>query len=65
MKAIVTKKYTTSIKSFSSFFFLQNKATKKFDDVVGFYVQRTTGLLNEGPYGVVASFLVLACTWLT
>ena len=63
MKAFVTKKkYTTSIKSFSSIFSSKIKLRKDLTESGGLLCPKINGLakLSKGAYGVVTSLLVLA-----
>ena len=59
---IVTKKITTSIKSFSSIFSSKIRVRKGLTKSGGFLCSKNNGLakLSNGPYGVVMSLLVLA-----
>ena len=62
MKAVVTKNYTTSIKSFSSIFSSKIKLRKGLTKSGGLLCSKNNGLtkLSDGPYGVVTSLVVLS-----
>ena len=62
VKAIETKNYITSIKSFSSIFSSKIKVRKSLTKSGRHLCSKNNGLakLSNGPYGVVTSLLVLA-----